>query len=462
MDPTTNLLSSTAKPGFSVKPCPSSYSLKSGAAISASDSMRRDFFNSTGKIGDLEVLNDIGGGTIGEGLRTLTHASNAIRTGCGSLPTIIGDSIDQGANWVLENIGIAPTVIDTLKQFHPEIANTAYGNAKAIYERVQQGHLKMTDIPSYLQEFQDLERLARGIYTPGSNDRTESLKARCEASPYAIDLLARAPKYKFLFLVQFKLDPGFLESDPSYETSLNGMAFVIKKTSRPHIKYITEDVNYYNYRTKVITKTEFEEMAMSFHDDNLGYTHTFYKACIKAMSPITNNENWVAPDLLENDGLNFPNGKHTGPNYSASLGPLPGDSKQQIFQEITLYHVHDWGNTTDVYHFYNPRITQLQPDDLDMAESTTGNELIMNFHYDYVFMETVPTQDLTLEDLQANAVYQLRYNDDAKSTQGPNNAGISPFGNPVPTNSACNTMGTTNTDSAATVGPFNGGFGAGF
>jgi hypothetical protein len=453
-DPTNNLVQNTALPAFSVKPCTGPYQNQSVSGINQAQDSRRQFGNSIGKIGDLQVLNSIGGGSIGTGLRTLAGASNAIRTGCGSLPTSIGSTIDQGANWVLQSVGITPDVIKMLEPLNPGVANAAWGNAQQIYSRIKQGHFKATDIPSYLQSFQDLERLARGIYTPG-NDRLNSLSPRCQAFPYAEDLLPRAPKYKFLFLVQFKLMPGFLQ----YQDASNNMAFVVKKSTRPHVKYVTEDVNYYNFRTKVITKTDFEEMTMSFHDDNMGMVHTFYAMCIRALSPITNNTNWTSPDVLENDGLNFPNGEVTGPTYSASLGPLPGDSKQQIFQEITLYHVVDYGRNVDVYHFFNPHITQLQPDDVDMAESTC-NELSMTFHYDYVHMENVPAQNIDLEGMQPGAMYPLRYNGNERSVQGPNTNSINPFGQPAEPPS-CNTLNTQNLPSSSATGPFNGGFGAG-
>ena len=446
-DPTKNLLTSS----FSVAPCPKAYATKSAASIGSAQSTRRDFFNSIGKIGDLEILNSVGGGAIGQGLRTLTQASNSIRTGCGALPSFIGDSIDQGANWVLDQMGIASTAITSLMPFHPEIANAAYGNAKAIYERIQQGHFKSTDIPSYLQEFQNLERLIRGIYVPG-NDRLNSLTPRCEASPYAIDLLSRAPKFKFLFVVQFKLLSNFSH----LQDKLNGMAFVVKKSTKPNIKYVTEDVNYYNFRSKVITKTEFDEMSITFHDDNLNNTHEFYSAYIKAMSPILNTPNWKNPDMLEAEGMNFPTKNSKESNYSASLGTVAGDSKQQVFREITLYHMFDWGKQANIYHFYNPRLSQLQLDDLDMSENSTS-ELSMNFNYDYVYVETVDASSIQWEDMQVGAVYPLRYNTDATSRPS-NNIGQSTSPSSAP---SCGGLPTTNTSSYP-VGPFNGGFGSGF
>ena len=454
MDPFNNLTSSSAKPGFSVKPCTGPYMNKSVASINNSQSLQRDFFNSIGKIGDVSVLNGIAGGSIGMGLRTLASASNSIRTGCGSLPTTIGSSLEAGANWVLNSIGIAPSIISILQPFHPQIANQAIGQAQKLFEQIQQGHFKASDIPGYIGDFQNLERLLRGVYTPG-NDRLNSLRPRCDASPYAIDLLSRSPKYKFLFVVQFVLEPGY----SMLQDSMNGMAFVVKKTSRPNIKYTTEDVNYYNFRTKVITKTEFDEMTMSFHDDGLNNTHDFYTACMQAMSPITNNKQWISPDRLEVMGMNF-NQKNS--NYSASLGLLAEDSKQQLFKEIVLYHVFDWGNKTNVYHFFNPRISHLQPDDLDMSEGSSLSELIMTFNYDYVYVETVDSKSIKWEDLQTGAVYPLRYNDDGASVRGPNQKGLNPYGTPFEVSgSNCGIPGSNNA-SAPNIGPFNGGFGSGF
>ena len=447
MDPFNNITSSTAKPGFSVKPCTGPYMDKSAASINNSQSLQRNFFNSLGKIGDVSIINGIAGGAIGQGLRTLASASNTIRTGCGSLPTSIGSSLESGANWVLNSMGIAPGIIDMLQPFHPGTANLAISQAQQLFQQIQQGHFKMTDIPNYISGFQNLEQLARGIYTPG-NDRVNALTPRCEASPYAIDLLSRSPKYKFLFVVQFVLDPGF----SSLQTRLNGMAFVIKKTSRPNIKFISEDVNYYNFRTKLITKTEFDEMTMSFHDDGLNYTNGFYAACMQALSPITNNSQWISPDMLETMGMNFSNFGHN--NSSASLGTLSDDSKQTLFKEITLYHVFDWGNKTNIYHFYNPRISQLQPDDLDMAESTSLSELTMTFNYDYVYVETVDSSTIKWEDLQPGAVYPLRYNDNASSVVGPNQNGLNPYGTPFQVSGQNCGIPTQNTSPIPPIGPF--------
>lgn len=421
---------------FTVKQCSPAYAAKSGAAIASATSQRRDFFNSVGKIGDIAALNDIGGGKIGAGLRTLASVSNSIRAGQGSIPTSIGASVESGANWVLEHTGIGATVVDALRGFHPGIANQAYGQAKAVFQQVQSGTFKLGDIPGYMQDFQNLERLGQNIFTPSSSDGQTTLSERCEASPYAVDLIARSPKYKFLFVVQFLPDAGYSSLGGNDFGPLD-MAFTVKKTTRPGVKFVTEDVNYYNFRTKVITKTEFEEMNMTFHDDNMNFATEFYTAYLRAMSPIAG----VHPnqsDLLQDHGMTFVGNtlrkndilkSVDGNVYSASHGPLANDRKQ-VFKEIRIYHLFDFGNRMTVYRFLNPRITHLAPDDLDMSVGNEGSELALTFSYDSVYVDAdVSMKDnageYNLAQTQRGAVYPLRNN--SSGTNGPSSSGFNPY-----------------------------------
>lgn len=419
---------------YTVKQCEPAYLSKSGAGIGSATSLRRDFFNSIGKIGDLQVLNSVGGGKIGRGLRTLASISNSIRVGTGALPSVIGTSIDTGANWVLQQTGIAPTVVDTLRGFNPGIANQAYGQAKNIYQGVKQGTFRTRDIPAVLQDLQNLERLGRNIFTPGTGDAQTSLGERCEASPYAIDLIGRAPKYKFLFVVQFIANSGYGPLSGQEFGPLD-MAFTVKRSSRPNIKYHMDDVNYYNFRSKVVTKAEFEEMTMSFHDDTLNIAGQFYHSYMRAMSPITGIQaEGASPDILESSGMDFVN-RTLVPNqiinqipadmYASSTGVL-ADDRKQVFSEIRIYHLFDSGNRMNVWRFFNPRISSLMLDDLDMSVGTEGSELSMTFNYDSVFLDPdVSLKDnnkYNLKQTQRGSVYPLRYNGTPGTGIGPTEA----------------------------------------
>ena len=457
---------------YTVKQCPPAYAGKSAAGISSATTTRREFGNAVGKIGDLEVLNSVGGGSIGKGLRNLASISNSIRTGCGALPTSIGKTLDAGANWVLENTGIAPTVVDALQGFNPGVANQAYGQAKAVFEKVKQGDFKATDIPGYLQDFQNLERLGRNIFTPARGDAQDSLAPRCEASPYAVDLIARAPKFKFLFVVEFIPNPAYTALSRK-DIPVLEMAFTVKTSSRPNIKFHTEDVNYYNYRSSYITKTSFEEMKMTFHDDIRNAATQFYTTYLNAVSPISNidpsQSGAAAPNLLQQGGMDFGEGYGSnvqipnmvleqipGNRYAASMGPLASSGASNIeestvFSQIRLYHIFDYGNTMTVYNFSNPRIIQLAPDDVDMSAGNEGSELSITFSYDSVFVDPMvnlktSTKYGKLQDKQSNAIYQLQYN--GTGTIGPNDSGIKPTGQPAPAAPSCDPVKKTDTAGA--------------
>jgi hypothetical protein len=415
---------------YTVKQCEPAYLQKSGASIGSATSTRRDFFNSVGKIGDLEVLNSVGGGGVGKGLRNLASISNSIRVGTGALPSSIGTSIDTGANWVLQQTGIAPTVVESLRGFNPGIANQGYAQAKNVFTAVKGGNFKTGDIPAVLQDFQNLERLGRNIFTPGGGDGQTTLGERCEASPYAIDLIGRAPKYKFMFIVQFIPAPGYGPLGGQDFGPLD-MAFTVKTSSRPNLKFHMEDVNYYNFRTKVVTKTEFEPMTMTFHDDVVNVATQFYNAYMRAMVPITGiEESGALSDILEQGGMDFVGntlkdnqilGAIGANSYAASSGPLFNDNKE-IFKEIRLYHLYDNGNMMNVWRFFNPRINTLALDDLDMSIGNEGSQISLTFDYDSVFLDAEVSLQLdkkyNLAQTQRGGVYPLRYNGPTSSAAG--------------------------------------------
>lgn len=431
-------------------PDPRSFTVKTcttfGQARGAT-SNRRDVFGAAGKIGDLAVLNSVGAGKIGQGLRVLSSVSNTIRGGCGSLPTSIGGvlagGLEAGAAWVLANVGIARPIVEAVRDFNPGIANQALGQATAIFQKVKQGNFKITDIPGVLQDLQNLERLGRNIFTPGRGDANVSLRDVCDASPYAIDLIARAPKHKFMFIVQIVPQFGYDE--------LNNMdlAFAVKQSTRPNVKYTADDVNYYNYRSKVITKAEFEEMNMTFYDDMLNNAANFHAAYIKAMSPIANFEQWSGTVDFEKGGMEFdntsivPNTSIVTNRYASTTGPLLFENKT-VLQEIRLFHLFDGGRKMNVYKFFNPRIVALTLDDLDMTTSGDGTSVQINFVYDSVFIAT----DVSFEagelasaakaGQSRSAQYPLRYNSAATATR-PSNPGIAPNGTPAAVNSKCDT-----------------------
>lgn len=388
-------------------------------------SNQKDFFGALRKIGDLQILNDIGAGKAGHVLRVLSKVSDSIRTGRGGFPSIIGqaaDNLEAGAAWVLGQVGITDAMVQSVKNINSGVANQALGQAKAIFQKIKQGNFNLDDIPEFFSDIQNLEILARGIYQPKEGNVPADLELTDCASPYAMDLIRYAPKYKFLFVVQFEFSTSYSP------LSQLDFAFVIKNSTRPNVDFEYEDINMYNFRTKVIKKATYQPIDMRFYDDDYNQAMLFYNAYLKSISPVANMDfegtKASRSGSYEDSGMNFDNlnadqrvqpaSISTHP-YSASIGPLADSTTKTILNRIAIYHVYRQGRLMNIYNFYNPRIEKLGLDDLDMADNGGGNEVSINFSYDSMYLIPGITMDPALnkkyniEQINRGGMMPLKY-----------------------------------------------------
>lgn len=402
---------------FLITPCE-----KGQKTVASATSEKRDFLRTIGKIGDLEALNDIGLGSVGEGLRTLTKVSNTIRTGRSVVPgregrsynsalgRILGTAatdLNKGANAVLDTVGLGGAV-DVVGRLNPAVANTAYGSAKQIYDKVKQGNFELTDIPEYITDLTQLEEQARSIFNPKPTSTLRTIE-KCGATPYAMALINFAPKYKFLFIVQIT----FSQSYQALRNIGDDFAFVVKTSSRPNVEYEYEEINMYNFRTHVPKRAKFKPMSMTFYDDNQNNANLFYTAYLRAMSPIVNNGADTIPvELLQDAAMSYENpsattfgGTQSGGSIptvrgGASLNPMPS-GESSIISQIKLFHIFEYGRLMNVYTFQNPKITALNLDDLTMLESGAGSEMSFDFEYDALYIEpNYAIQDTTTYNIE--------------------------------------------------------------
>lgn len=388
---------------FSVKSC-----LRGQQQQQNQQANRKTFLDGLANVGNLEVLNDVGYGGVGEGLRVLTSVSDSVRTGesvvpgregtnvynttRGEISNIALESTDQGATAVIDSMGLG-SALQAVGELNPAVANRAYGEAKQIFQRVKQGNFNITDIPNSFQALQNLEILARGIFN--SNDRlgnnTRDIQI-CTASPYAVDLISHAPKFQFLFAMDVEFAPAYQQfNDISSTTS-----FVIKRSTRPVVEFEYEDINMYNFHTRVPKKVNYPPMTMTFYDDNKNAAHLFYTAYMRAISPIANMINGQPQtNFYEQNSMNFERSGDTSTftgddptlaGYSSSLGPLLDNTKSMI-SRIRLYHIFDYGRLMNIYNFYNPRILSFNPSELTMSETGDGCEYEFQFAADGLFIE---------------------------------------------------------------------------
>lgn len=390
---------------FMVKPCPAQNTRQANNAA-----QKKSFLDNITKIGDLEILNEdfANGSDVGKGLRALAAVSDSVRVGKSVVPgregndtfnTLLGrvsntalEAVDQGANVVMDAVGLGGAV-EAVGGLNVPAANRAWAQGQDLWDRVKRGRFAIEDIPEVFADFQNLEQLTRGIF-PGFAGSDSSTKARelCGATPYAMDLIAYAPKFQFMFIIEIHYAPAYQD----WNNTAAQVAFVIKTSTRPRFNVDYEEVNMYGFRTRVTRRVEYQPMEMSFYDDNKNAAHRFYTSYMRAMSPIANWKNNSPQDgQYEESGMDFsrpPSSatfSETGPEtlgHSASSGPLFFDTKS-ILSEIKLHHVYDYGNKMNTYHFYNPRITSFTPSDLTQLESGEGTEYGFEFLYDGIYID---------------------------------------------------------------------------
>lgn len=171
------------------------------------------------------------------------------------------------------------------------------------------------------------------------------------------------PKYKFLYTVQFefRVHKPFHEGNDTMMSNL----FAIRQMGRPSPIINYQDANYYGYRTKVATKTDFATFNMSFYDDTQNRAHEIFDKYMEAVSPITQNSN--ADSLL---GLQ-------------TIGELEEVAKLGPIKRIILYHAYRgvYNPKRTRYEFLNPKVTNVMLDELDMTTSEVSS-VTLTFNYD--------------------------------------------------------------------------------
>lgn len=177
-----------------------------------------------------------------------------------------------------------------------------------------------------------------------------------QSSLYARDLVAHQPKFKFLFKVKFE---GFPGSDQP-----NSAECFVTRCDKPKIMLNHADVNYYNFRTKVLTSVAFQPLSMTFHDE-IGDTVNFLFR--KYMETISGQGSGTY-------------GIDKGADTGSSTFPYSRGSS--VGRRIIIQQIFGNGLADNQFIFKNPRIETFDFDELAMEESTSGSSMTITFHYD--------------------------------------------------------------------------------
>lgn len=215
------------------------------------------------------------------------------------------------------------------------------------------------------------------------------------------------PKLKFLFKVKFHFTPEaitLLEQIGGLDIERlkrNQFTFMIKSVDRPKIDFEYEDeINMYNYRTKVLKKIRHRELTIAFMDDVGNRVFDFFRALMMIHSPITRRQlgrdkSLRKPDansILANSGMSFigdtSDSAHRGAVNSSFGNSIESIRVQQIFVDPS----EDLSLATKMvsFDFMNPRIVTFDLDEVS-HEQNDINILTMVFDYDWMEMVNVGT-----------------------------------------------------------------------
>jgi hypothetical protein len=185
----------------------------------------------------------------------------------------------------------------------------------------------------------------------------------------------QSPKLKFNFTMSITYAGMSAETgeDDPYEIS-----FGIKQITRPAPNVMYEDVNFYNFMTKVATKVDFGVVTVTLYDDRDNKAHSIFKNYMEAISPITKKTRDAAPLLDKNGQID-----------SGSLGALPSEgARNGVISNLRVNHIIDWNGKTVIYDFLNPKVQNVTLDELDMTQSDVST-ITFTFIYDSYHVETV-------------------------------------------------------------------------
>lgn len=309
-----------------------------------------------------------------------------------------GKTINAASRAVFTTVGINPNVVP------PD------PNNKTIYDRGMQagtylggliiaGAIEEADLPGPAGDLANLAYWQQN-YAEMAEDITDP---SCGITAYARDLIPYAPKFNYMFMVQITFQPDYADLGIQENKQLEReesikFQYLCRRFTRPTVNVEYEDINMYNFHTKVAKKVTYEPVTMRLYDDNKNSSMVFLEKYLKSRSPVarvTNNQQ----DLYENRGMDFTPYEGTKDqqgkiiqeglftNNSASLSGLVNENRS-ILRRIDVYHVFNYGTRANKYSFLNPKIMQFDISDFDMDEGVEPASIEIQLAYDSMHTET--------------------------------------------------------------------------
>jgi len=203
------------------------------------------------------------------------------------------------------------------------------------------------------------------------------------------------PKLRYMFYAEFVLNANAPDMDTSFlrnlgNTSLQNISFKVKTIDKPKVDLTTVEMNQYNRKRLIYTKTEYQPFTMKVHDSVDGSIvqlwkdyFTYYMADSRPKTPA--NMGSIS------NGPAAPTPPDTSITWGTGWGLAPIAEDTNFFTRLNLYSL--FGGATvgssggtgryQLTSYLNPRITAIDFESYDSSSSET-EEVSITFKYEAI------------------------------------------------------------------------------
>lgn len=215
---------------------------------------------------------------------------------------------------------------------------------------------------------------------------------------FTTDQFRLAPKQKFLFAVQFSINPAAVPNAQLVQRYGKEINLLVKNIELPNFQIQTDTLNQYNRKKVVQYQQQYQEIAVNFHDDNMGLINQLWQAYYSYY--------YADPRSATVAGSYSRNATKKSSYIPTSYG-YDNNSTAPFFNNIKIYQMAR--HETVEYQLVNPMITSWNHNKLDYAGSGT-HDFSMRLKYEAVTYNVGaigPFSDNPLDNLADPAHYDL-------------------------------------------------------
>lgn len=231
--------------------------------------------------------------------------------------------------------------------------------------------------------------MSANYLVPKGDGKTTLRDFQHAARLYVDDTYAKAPKFGFLYYVEFGINNAAIIDNDWKESGKRNVGVLVKKIDLPKFGITTEKINQYNRKTVVQSKLNYNDINVEFHDDNsniinslwINYCRHYYLD-----SRVPNRFKDTKFDVKNNEYGRYTRGIDIPFIDSIKIFVL----HQQKFTQFTLI---------------NPKITEWQYDSLDQSDGAKILKNRMTVAYENVIYDS----GIIKTNAEANSFINLVY-----------------------------------------------------